>query len=127
MSDRMRLKVFFKETGEILFEDQVLGNNQCFPNKILKIIGIDSKDRDEEGFFEKEIELARFIDGFKEYFDKDVFLTIDRYTWKELRTSLFMDVPSYTHIGNYAITMHALKSIQHTRTPKKIKTVLRFQ
>lgn len=119
MSYRISLRIVDSSTGTVEVDDQLLGNNTFIHNEFyLKHNLLREGDMDEEGSFEEtEVGLDNLILWYKDIHESYLFTDLYEFSWEELCSSMFKDMPSWTVIGNYAIFMNILHN--YTFVPNK--------
>lgn len=123
MSFRLYLKIQDEE-DDILYNEQILGNNECFSDGEIREMLKEYIENVDEDSFEYEIDLDKFLKVFTQYcFNVVKDFTED--TFKESfqnPKSLFWSLPSWTFTGNYAIVFTAVTAIKSKH--KNLKTFL---
>lgn len=110
MAYRFYLEVF-NDDGQKVYDEQILGNNMCFSEDELKKLGV---ILNEEGLIYSDdaqiVDLKVLLDVFENHYRNHVFQgTILEMTGSEiLLEGMFMTIPTYTHVGHYAIIHDAL-------------------
>lgn len=111
MSYRIHCEIV-DHSGDHIFSDQILGNNDFLCPEHLKRLGIEFCE-DDLWFEEQEVDLEILLDVFKEHFinkleewsDEDITQVFD--SLKDPKGT-FHSSPSWTVIGNYAIVVDRL-------------------
>ena len=98
----------------VVQDQQLLDNNECFREDEIKKLGL---TLNEEGLIYSEdaqiVDLNVLLEVFESHYGSHVFQgAILEMTGRELLLEgMFMKIPSYTHIGNYAIIYDALSKL----------------
>lgn len=112
------------EAGDIVFDDQLLGNNECFDTQNLNVLGL---KQDEEGFIDHQpVELPLLLEVWERYHAEIKFPKLANMTGKELLSEMFQTVPVYTVIGNYAIKHRALFDLVSKSEEESLSATIRF-
>ena len=124
MSNRFYLYVT-NHSGQNIYSEQMLGNHDCFPEKYLNELGLEV---DSEGLIEEqEVDIHTFLKCFQDYYSKEVFPLLYAKSGEELLSSdIFINLPSYTAIGHYAITHNELFRLSSLASQEKLAFTVRF-
>lgn len=112
------------EAGDIVFDDQLLGNNECFDTQSLDVLGL---KQDEEGFIDHQpVKLPLLLEVWERYHAEIKFPKLANMTGEELLSGMFRTVPVYTVIGNYAIKHRALFELVSKSEEESLSATIRF-
>lgn len=113
MAYRFYLEVF-DDNGQKVYDEQLLGNNECFHEDEFKKLGL---TLNEEGLIYSDdaqiVDLNVLLEVFESHYRNHIFQgAILEMTGRELLLEgMFMTIPAYSHIGHYAIIYDALHKL----------------
>ena len=113
------------QSGQTIYSEQILRNHECFPEEYLVKLGLEVNS---EGLIEEqEVNIHDFLKCFQEYYSKEVFPRLYDKTGKDLLDyTLFIELPSYTTIGHYAIVQNALFRLSSKASEEKLTFTVSF-
>lgn len=106
-----RVNLTITVNGTVMWEAQILGNNEDFSNEELQTLGVNATDG--EGYYIPRVEADSLCKALKSKCKRDVE-GFGNMLVKDAVKGLFFDCPSWTVLGSYAHVYETIREHQHT-------------